>query len=97
MRAVALVALALVPTACSHASDGAKVFRAECGGCHSLTGREHGAMGGDLAIPTLSVADIESFALQMPTPRPLSHEEARAVAAYVHRKELVRIRSGGNG
>ena len=94
MRALVLVALALVPAGCGHGADGAKVFREECSGCHSLTGREHGAMGGDLAIPTLAAADIASFALQMPTPRALSHKKARAVAEYVHRKELVRRRSG---
>ena len=97
MRVLTVAAVAVLAAGCGGAPDGAKVFRGECSGCHTLVVKEHGAMGGDLAIPRLGVDDIASFAEQMPTPRPLSHRDARAVAEYVHRQELIRIESGANG
>jgi mono/diheme cytochrome c family protein len=61
---------------------GKTVFVAACGGCHTLTGRDSRAPGGDLAIATLSAADIASFVRVMPVH--LSRADVRAVSAYVH-------------
>jgi mono/diheme cytochrome c family protein len=58
------------------------VFVAACSGCHTLTGRDSRAPGGDLAIATLSAADIASFVRVMPVH--LSPTEVDAVATYVH-------------
>jgi mono/diheme cytochrome c family protein len=61
---------------------GRTVFVAACAGCHTLTGRDSRAPGGDLAVANLSARDIESFVRVMPVH--LSVAEADAVAAYVH-------------
>ena len=64
-------------------AQGRQIFASQCSGCHTLTGREHGASGGDLVLAHLQEKDLASFARVMPTKRPLSTEEARAVASYV--------------
>jgi len=61
---------------------GRAVFSASCAACHTLTGRDSRARGGDLAIAKLSAADIASFVRVMPVH--LSPAEVDAVAAYVH-------------
>ena len=94
MRVALLVAVALLATACGHTADGRRLFARECAGCHSLTGREHGAMGGDLAIPLLAVRDLESFAAAMPTPDTVSAPQAHAIAVYVRAHELRQPRRG---
>ena len=58
------------------------VFAAACASCHTLTGHDSRAPGGDLAIAKLSAADIASFVRVMPVH--LSTAEVNAVAAYVH-------------
>jgi mono/diheme cytochrome c family protein len=63
---------------------GHAVFVAACAGCHSLTGRERGAVGGDLAVAQLDVDDLAGFARVMPARIPLSQADAVAVARYVH-------------
>jgi mono/diheme cytochrome c family protein len=99
MRAVAVIAASLagVLAGCGSGADGTariargrEVFASQCSGCHTLTGREHGASGGDLVLAHLQEKDLASFARVMPTKRPLSAEDARAVAAYV-----VRVASRG--
>jgi mono/diheme cytochrome c family protein len=57
------------------------VFAAACAGCHSLTGRDSGVPGGDLAIAKLSARDIASFVNVMPVH--LSRADVDAVATYV--------------
>jgi mono/diheme cytochrome c family protein len=62
--------------------QGKAVFAAACSSCHTLTGRDSRAPGGDLAIGRFSVADIESFVRIMPVT--LSPADVHAVAVYVH-------------
>lgn len=57
------------------------MFAQACSGCHSLTGHDTGRPGGDLALATLSPAQVASFVRVMPVR--LSSAEAAAVAAYV--------------
>ena len=61
----------------------AAIFAHSCGGCHTLTGHDTDADGGDLAIGHLSVADIVSFTEVMPTRPRLSRADAVSVAEYV--------------
>lgn len=61
---------------------GKTVFASACTRCHTLTGRDTTAPGGDLAIGDLSTRDIASFARVMPVH--LSRADVTAVAAYVH-------------
>jgi mono/diheme cytochrome c family protein len=65
-------------------SRGHAIFTQQCRSCHTLTGHDTHADGGDLGIARLSVADIASFARTMPLPKPLSRADAAAVARYVH-------------
>jgi len=80
---------ALTATGCSSADHttplehGHSIFVRSCAGCHTLSGRERGAAGGDLAIARLRVADLASFARVMPVQPPLSRPAARAVAEYI--------------
>jgi len=62
--------------------SGKAVFSSSCAGCHTLTGHDTDAPGGDLAIAKLSAADIASFVRVMPVHLTASQEAA--VAAYVH-------------
>jgi mono/diheme cytochrome c family protein len=62
---------------------GSAIYRSSCGGCHTLSGHDSRAVGGDLVQAHLSVAAIVSFALVMPVRRPLSHTDAIAVARYI--------------
>ena len=68
----------------SQSSRGHGIFEHDCSACHTLTGHDTSADGGDLAIAHLRVADIASFARVMPLEQPLSHTDALAVARYVH-------------
>jgi mono/diheme cytochrome c family protein len=61
---------------------GRTVFAASCAGCHTLTGHDSRAPGGDLAIAKLSSTVIESFVRVMPVH--LSAADVHAVAAYIH-------------
>jgi mono/diheme cytochrome c family protein len=63
---------------------GRGIFARSCAGCHTLAGRESGAVGGDLVNAHLSVADLASFAKVMPTAARLSSADVLAVAEYVH-------------
>jgi mono/diheme cytochrome c family protein len=63
---------------------GQAIFDRSCASCHTLDGRESGAVGGDLVNAHLSARDLASFARVMPVRPPLSRADARAVAAYVH-------------
>jgi mono/diheme cytochrome c family protein len=64
------------------ASSGSAVFAASCAGCHTLTGHDTPARGGDLAIARLSALDVASFVRVMPVR--LTPRQVDAVAAYVH-------------
>ena len=64
-------------------AQGRQIFASQCSGCHTVTGHEHGASGGDLVLAHLQEKDLASFARVMPTKQPLSAAQARAVASYV--------------
>ena len=63
--------------------SGAAIFVHACGLCHTLTGHDTGADGGDLAIDRLSLADIISFTEVMPNRPRLSRAEVVRVSEYV--------------
>jgi mono/diheme cytochrome c family protein len=88
LRAATLIILALLVAGCGAPKDGSRLFARECAGCHSLSGRERGAMGGDLAVLLLSSRDLVSFESVMPTPDRVSAAEAKSIAAYVRAREL---------
>jgi mono/diheme cytochrome c family protein len=60
---------------------GRTVFARSCAGCHTLTGHDTRAPGGDIAIIRLTSAELASFVHVMPVR--LSPADMDAVAAYV--------------
>jgi mono/diheme cytochrome c family protein len=60
---------------------GRAVFARSCAGCHTVTGHDTRASGGDLAIARLTTAELASFVRVMPVR--LSPADVDAVAAYV--------------
>jgi mono/diheme cytochrome c family protein len=67
-----------------HASSrGQEIFERSCARCHTLTGHDTRAPGGDLRAARLSVADVASFARVMPVDPQLDEADARAVARFV--------------
>jgi mono/diheme cytochrome c family protein len=70
---------------------GRSVFATACAGCHTVTGHDTRARGGDLAIAPLTAREVASFVRVMPVR--LSRADVAAVAAYVHTAALAR-RSG---
>jgi mono/diheme cytochrome c family protein len=85
MRLLAALA-ALLLAGCSgghQAARGRSIFERSCAGCHTLTGHDTSAPGGDLRAAHLGAADVASFARVMPVRPPLSAAEARAVGRYV--------------
>ena len=99
MRGVAVAAVAIlgiIPAGCGGGGGtsssstlspalqhGRTIFVHDCAECHSLAGRERGAVGGDLVNAHLDARNIASFARVMPTPKRLSATAAAAVGAYV--------------
>lgn len=77
-----LVALSVGCGSTSKVDRGRAVFRHDCSGCHTVTGRDRDVPGGDLAIAKLDASDIASFVRVMPVR--LSAADVDAVAAYVH-------------
>ena len=63
---------------------GRRIYTQSCSTCHTLTGHDTHAPGGDLLEADLGVADLESFARTMPIRPPLSAADAYAVAEYIH-------------
>jgi mono/diheme cytochrome c family protein len=59
------------------------IFERSCASCHTLTGHDTSAAGGDLRATRLTAADVASFARVMPVHPPLSAADARAVGRYV--------------
>ena len=88
IRASCASALAATLAGCGGSSNalgrGHAIFTQRCSSCHTLTGRDTHADGGDLAVAHLSVADIASFARVMPLRPSLSRRDTLAVAEYVH-------------
>jgi mono/diheme cytochrome c family protein len=84
-RAVILALLAAVVCSCGahRTAAGKAIFDRDCASCHTLDGREHGAVGGDLVVANLGVRALASFARVMPVHPRLDAREANAVARYV--------------
>jgi mono/diheme cytochrome c family protein len=94
MTPLAFAAGVAVLAGCGGGPSGKALYAKDCESCHTLTGRDQGAMGGDLGVPHLSVADLASFARTMPVRPPLNEAQANAVARYVHsRAEHLRRRT----
>ena len=101
MRIAALAAAAFFAAGCGgharHADTGRSIYEQDCSGCHTLSGRERGSIGGDLVNANLGVADVASFAMEMPTPRRLTKTQADAVARYVDAVAATLRRRGAPG
>jgi mono/diheme cytochrome c family protein len=105
MRALLVAAagglVAVAGTGCGapdHAATlrrGRAIFVHSCAACHTLEGRESGAVGGDLVNAHLGVSDIASFARVMPTPAPRTQADANAVAAYIDSAASTRHKRAG--
>ncbi|HEU5372112.1 MAG TPA: c-type cytochrome [Gaiellaceae bacterium] len=79
-------AAVLLLTGCAgsrSAARGRAIFERSCAGCHTLTGRDTDAPGGDLRAARLSAGAVASFARVMPVHPPLTAADARAVGRYV--------------
>ncbi|HET7138496.1 MAG TPA: cytochrome c [Gaiellaceae bacterium] len=86
MRLVLLAAAAALLAGCAGGHSTARgrgVFERSCTSCHTLTGHDTSARGGDLRAARLTAADVASFARIMPVRPPLSSADARAVGRYV--------------
>ena len=83
VRIVCLAVLAFAFVGCGGKPLGDRVFKSRCAGCHTVTGHDTSADGGDLAIGTMSLDDVQSFARIMPVHPRLTRSEIHAVAAYV--------------
>jgi mono/diheme cytochrome c family protein len=86
MRVLVVVGAAALAAGCSggHSSArGRAIFVRACAGCHTLTGHDTSAPGGDLRVGRLSAVDVESFVRVMPVDPPLDRADARAVAHFV--------------
>lgn len=71
---------------------GRAIFARSCGGCHTLTGHDTQAPGGDLTTARLRIRDIASFARIMPVRPRLTEADAVAFAEYIHSVSLHRTR-----
>ncbi len=67
-------------------AEGRKLFAVACAGCHTLTGHDTHADGGDLGLLQLTRAQLLSFARIMPIP-PMRGDKLRTIASYVARIE----------
>jgi mono/diheme cytochrome c family protein len=71
----------------STATSSSRIFDRSCGHCHTLTGHDTNATGGDLGLGTLTVAQIASFTRVMPTHPALTATQIDVVARYVAQGE----------
>jgi mono/diheme cytochrome c family protein len=76
-------ALALGGCGGTTATSGRAIFDRACAHCHTLTGHDTSADGGDLGLGTLTVAQIASFARVMPVHPALTAPQIGVVARYV--------------
>jgi len=92
---LAVVALLSLISACSssvrtHATtlavaqlvEGRRLFAGACGACHTLTGHDTHANGGDLGLLQMTQAQMLSFARIMPIPK-MSSDKLRNIVRYV--------------
>ena len=91
-RATGALTAALVLSSCgaTTASPGKTIFARSCSHCHTLTGHDTKADGGDLAIGSLTAAQVASFARVMPVRPRLTSAEIGLVARYVAQAERSR-------
>ena len=85
---VLVLAVTLIAAGCSGGTattSGRAVFDRACARCHTVTGHDTKASGGDLRAARLTAPDVASFARVMPVHPPLSSADARAVGRYVAR------------
>ena len=83
----ATAALVLCSCGANTKSPGKAIFDRACARCHTLTGHDTKADGGDLAIGSLTAAQIASFARVMPVRPRLTGAELGLVARYVAHAE----------
>jgi len=100
VAALVLAALLALLSACSSSSarkstnaataaqlaEGRELFVDACAACHTLTGHDTRADGGDLGLLRLTRAQMLSFERIMPTP-PISSNQRSKIASYVVRVE----------
>ena len=86
---------ASTPTA-AQLAEGRRLFAGACGACHTLTGHDTHADGGDLGLLHMTQAQMLSFALIMPNPK-MSSDKLRIIVRYVVTVEAddAKLRSGG--
>ena len=83
-----MLAAALAGCGSHRAVSGEAIFQHDCASCHTVDGREHGAIGGDLVKAHLGVRDLASFARVMPVRPRLDAQEADAVARYIESRSF---------
>ncbi len=86
LYALLVLAAATILAGCSSArtsSSGRTVFARFCAQCHTLTGHDTNAAGGDLRVGRMSVTAVASFVRVMPIHPRLDREQTQAVARYV--------------
>ncbi len=86
MRVLAAAAAAAILAGCSGSrpsAGGRAVFERSCSGCHTITGHDTKAPGGDLRVAHLTAFQVASFARVMPVRPPLDRAETQAVARFV--------------
>jgi mono/diheme cytochrome c family protein len=79
----AIAAVALCSCGGTAKSAGERIFDQSCAHCHTLTGHDTTADGGDLALGKLTVADIASFTRVMPVRPPLTAAQTNQVSRYI--------------
>ena len=70
------------PGTAARLTEGRRLFAGACAACHTLTGHDTHADGGDLGLLQMTQAQMLSFARIMPNP-PTSANRLRAIADYV--------------
>jgi mono/diheme cytochrome c family protein len=83
----AVAAVVLCGCSSNGTSAGARIFERSCAHCHTLTGHDTYADGGDLALGSLTTAQIASFTRVMPVQPPLSTGQTAQVARYIKEAE----------
>jgi hypothetical protein len=89
--ALTTATLALTVSGCAHHGpasaeppSGHGIYTHSCANCHSLTGHDTHAPGGDILNPNLTITDLASFARTMPVRPPLTTADDEAVARYIY-------------
>jgi mono/diheme cytochrome c family protein len=88
-RVAGAATAAITLCSCGGTATGAgrAIFDRACAHCHTLTGHDTTANGGDLALGSLTPAEIASFTRVMPVRPALTTAETGLVARYIARAE----------